>query len=71
MMKLSKVCRSRWKFHTHVLRHSQTKGELILGFKEALKDIEHQMGHSLEVIKTKHTPTQWRFYFAPTKRERD
>jgi len=68
-MKLSKVCRSKWKFPTYVRRQSQSKGELIHGAKTALQDIERQMGHKLEVVRTKHTPTQWRFYFEPTKRE--
>jgi hypothetical protein len=68
-MKLSKVCRSKWKLPTHVRRQSQAKGELVHGAKTALRDIERQIGHKLEVVKTRHTPTQWRFYLAPTKRK--
>jgi hypothetical protein len=66
-MKLSKVTRSKWKFPTRVVRQSQSKGELVIGSKVALRDIESKMGHPIDVVKTRHTPTQWRFYFEKRK----
>jgi hypothetical protein len=69
-MKLVKVCRSKWQLPTYIRRQSKDKGELIHGSKRALESIERQIGQKLDVIRTKHTPTQWRFYFySPIERK--
>jgi len=61
-MKWRKLRRSKWKFPTRIIRHSQQKGELVSGEKAAIANIERELaGGRLHYDKTKHTRTQWVF----------
>ena len=62
MRKWTKIRRSKWKFPTKIIKGSTGhKGQLVIGEKLALTDIERQIGGKLNFAKTMHTPTQWVF----------
>ena len=56
-----RLMRSKYKFPTHIRMSGANKGELIIGHKEALRDIERERGHSLENWVARHTRYHWRW----------
>lgn len=53
---------SKYKFPTRIVKGSGIKGELIIGSKAALADIQARLGRKLEIVKVNHTRTEWVFY---------
>ncbi len=58
-MRTRKYRRSKYRFHTYVLRNG-TKGAPVFGEKKAKEDIEKQLGRPLlESAKRCHTKSEW------------